>query len=40
MVDAGNIGHAYSGPVADAIARELPAFLASDPRFQPVFAGK
>lgn len=39
VVDAGNIGHAYSGPVADAIAKELPAFLASDPRFQPVFTG-
>jgi pimeloyl-ACP methyl ester carboxylesterase len=39
VVDAGNIGHAYSGPVADAIGKELPSFLANDSRFQPVFAG-
>lgn len=37
VVDAGNIGHAYSGPVADAIGLELPAFLADDPRFLAVF---
>lgn len=37
VVDAGNIGHAYSGPVAVAIAKELPTFLSTDARFARVF---
>jgi pimeloyl-ACP methyl ester carboxylesterase len=40
VVDAGNIGHAYTGPVAVAIAEKLSAFLATDARFTPVFGAK
>lgn len=38
VVDAGRVGHTYDGPVAKAVARELPALLAGDPRFLSVFA--
>jgi pimeloyl-ACP methyl ester carboxylesterase len=37
-VDGGNAGHTYDGPVAEAVARALPALLADDPRFAEVFA--
>ncbi len=32
VVDAGAVGHTYDGPVADAVARALPAFLGEDAR--------
>ena len=34
VVDAGQVGHSYNGPVADAVARALPGFLAKDDRFR------
>lgn len=40
VVDAGNIGHAYSGPVAVEIAKALPAFLSTDVRFERVFSAR
>jgi poly(3-hydroxybutyrate) depolymerase len=38
VVDAGQVGHTYDGPVADAVARALPEFLARDQRFDGLFA--
>jgi pimeloyl-ACP methyl ester carboxylesterase len=34
VVDAGRVGHTYDSPVADAVAKALPAFLAADERFR------
>jgi hypothetical protein len=32
VVDAGPVGHTYDGPVAEAVARALPAFLGDGAR--------
>ncbi len=37
MVSAGNVGHRYDGPVADAVAAALPAFLDGDPTWKRLF---
>ncbi|MFO0612687.1 MAG: hypothetical protein U0414_08880 [Polyangiaceae bacterium] len=34
VVDAGNVGHRYDGPVADAVAAALPSFLTGDPLWE------
>jgi pimeloyl-ACP methyl ester carboxylesterase len=35
VVDAGNLGHRYDGPVADGVKAALPEFLEGETRFQP-----
>ncbi len=35
VVDAGNLGHRYDGPVADGVKAALPELIDGDPRFEP-----